>query len=330
MGTIDDAALKWALIHADRALTLEEGAEFDAWYAQDVRHKGAYLRAQGIHNALSRATVQENLRPRGAALARQPVAASLTLVAGNPRPPRRRALLALGALAAGLGLVALRLPLPWQAHDPILETAKGEFRKVPLADHSVASINSGSRLALRYTDQTRGIELQRGEAWFEVAKDKTKPFVVESGAVRVRAVGTAFGVRREAGGTEILVTEGVVAVSTGAADGAPVHLKAGERSFVADGAAGVEVQHNPDEVARRLAWREGKIIFMNHTLRDAVADFNRYSSRPIVIADRAIEERTLVGQYQIDAPERFARDIAAFLHVPVAVTAREIRIGRSI
>jgi transmembrane sensor len=148
--------------------------------------------------------------------------------------------------------------------------------------------------------------------------------------VQVRAVGTAFGVRREAGGTEILVTEGVVAVSTGAADAVPGHIKAGERAFVADRAASVDVQRNPDEVARRLAWREGKIIFMNHTLRDAVADFNRYSNRTIVIVDRGIEERTLVGQYQVDAPERFARDVAAFLHVPVAVTAKEIRIGRAI
>jgi transmembrane sensor len=60
-----------------------------------------------------------------------------------------------------------------------------------------------------------------------------------------------------------------------------------------------------------------------------VADFNRYSAKTIVIADRRLESRTLVGQYQIDAPERFARDVSAFLHVPVSITAQEIRIGRA-
>jgi transmembrane sensor len=163
--------------------------------------------------------------------------------------------------------------------------------------------------------------------WLEVAKDKTKPFIVEAGEVRVRAVGTAFGVRRYANGAEILVTEGTVEVWNGAGGARKRLVHAGERTFVGSRAADIAVARQPVEVQRKLAWREGKLIFDNQTLSEAVADFNRYSQKKIVIADPALGRRKLVGQYQIDAPERFAQDVGAFLQIPVVVTAEKIVIG---
>jgi transmembrane sensor len=342
----DKEALKWALLQAERPLTAGEQAAFDAWYGSDIHHQGAFLRAQAIHNAMTRVTVQENLRPGADALAPARQADGGWTGSrwdagglGNSGPgdsgfgarrwaARRYAIL--GGLAAAVvaGVLGVRHWTPPQEPALVLATAKGEFRKVPLADHSVASINSGSQIEVRLGAAQRDISLRQGEAWFEVAKDKSRPFIVDAGGVRARAVGTAFGVRREAGGAEVLVSEGVVTVSSDAMRGPPVRLVAGERAYIPTGAAQATVERSPGEVARRLAWREGKIIFSHHRLKDAVADFNRYSVKPIAIADRSIEDKTLVGQYQVDAPERFARDVGAFLKVPVSITAQEIRIGK--
>jgi len=314
--------MAWVMRQSDRALDEAQRRDFDAWFAADVRHQGAYLRAVAINRALNQATVQESLRPKRERLEQEWAGASW-----QPAASRRGFLMAGGA-AASVALLALTR-LFAGADKTVLTTAKGEFRKVPLADKSVADINSGSQLEVRMTPQKRQVTLKKGEVWLEVAKDKTKPFIVEAGQVRVRAVGTAFGVRRFGNGAEVLVTEGTVEVWSSEGSAHKRLVTAGERSFVADQAADIAVARQPVEVQRKLAWREGKLIFDNQTLSEAVADFNRYSQKKIVIADPALGRRKLVGQYQIDAPELFAQDVGAFLQIPVAITAESIVIGAS-
>lgn len=321
MSPIDEQAMRWLVLQSGRELEPVERAEFDAWYAADNRHKGAYLRAMVIDDALDQARVQASLRPSRAQLASESAVA-----AWQPAPPRRAFLrygAALACLAAGTAAYTLSRPEP----ATVFSTAKGEFRKIPLADQSVAKLNSASLVEVNFTRTLRQLRLRQGEAWFEVAKDKSKPFLVEAGVVRVQAVGTAFGVRRYAHGAEVLVSEGTVEVWNHAGAPHKYALNAGERAFVADGAASVTVSRQPGEVARRLAWRDGKLIFANQTLQDAVADFNRYSHKKIVLGNSALAARTLVGQYQIDAPESFAREVSAFLKVPVRITADAITIG---
>src|SRR3546814_2061558 len=91
-------------------------------------------------------------------------------------------------------------------------TSVGEIRRVPLADGSIAAINTASAIDVKLDDAARHVRVVEGEAWFQVARDKQRPFVVAAGRARVRAVGTAFSVRRRAGGADVLVTEGEVEV----------------------------------------------------------------------------------------------------------------------
>jgi transmembrane sensor len=320
MSTIDQQAMAW-MLRAERG-TLDDAEQqaFDAWFGADIRHQGAFLRATAINNALSRATVQESLRPAPERLRTEWAGGSWR------QAPPRRAWLAAGALAAGAAFFSLGTWFTAAPAPTVLATALGEVRRVPLADHSVASINSDSVVEVRLDPASRQVALQRGEAWFEVAKDKARPFVVAAGDATVRAVGTAFGVRRLTGGAEVLVTEGTVEI-TGAAGTGRQLLAAGQSAFIPVRGGAIAVASGPDDIARRLAWREGKLVFKDQKLADAVADFNRYSLKKIVIDDPRLAARTLVGQYQIDAPELFARDVGTFLDVPVRITADRIAIG---
>lgn len=322
MSKIDNEAFAWVARKRTRDLTGAETAQFQAWYDADIRHKGAYVRAMAIHNAIHVATVNPTLSARPASEAGALPGAAL----GHPSQRRRQLLL--GGLAAGFVAMAGKFAYSALHAGTVLSTAKGEFRRVPLQDKSIANINSGSQIEVAFTPQQRTVRLRAGEAWFEVAKDKSKPFVVEAGDALVRAVGTAFSVRRLAAGSEVLVTEGTVEVWS--KDGtAPRRLvTAGEHAFLAQDATAIPVTRQPDEVNRRLAWREGKLVLQSQTLSEAVADFNRYSPRTIVIADPALRDKRLVGQYQLDAPELFARDISMVLDVPVVITAEKILIGQ--
>ena len=131
------------------------------------------------------------------------------------------------------------------------------------------------------------MRVEQGEAWFQVAKDKQRPFVVAAGRARIRAVGTAFSVRRRAGGADVLVTEGAVEVWADGAEGHRVRLSAGARGFIADDAAIVQQPAAPSAIDRALAWRSGKVDLAGDRLDSAVAEFNRYNQRRLVIADPA-------------------------------------------
>jgi transmembrane sensor len=318
MSEIDQTAFEWVARKHARGLAGPEQAELDAWLEADIRHKGAYARAMAIYNALQLASSPESASTQFAG----PVAHEEA-----PRRTPRRQFLLYGGLAAGLAAVATKAGLAVFDKGTVLSTAKGEFRKVPLQDASIANINSGSQIEVAYTRQQRRIRLHKGEAWFEVAKDKSKPFIVEAGDARVRAVGTAFAVRRFANGTEVLVTEGTVEVWNEAGAAPKRSMSAGERAFLAKEARAIAVSRQPDEVNRMLAWREGKLILSNQTLGEAVADFNRYSPKAIVVTDPALAAKRLVGEYQLDAPELFARDVSMVLEVPVSITTDKIFIG---
>jgi transmembrane sensor len=317
MSAIDNQALAWLRIQSERELDADERADFNAWLEEDTRHKGAYIRALVIDNAISQAVSDRNFRPLEDRY-------GLRSDGYENAKASRRAWLKYGALAAGVAILGVGMLL--QSHDSVttLATSRGEFRRVALADTSIANMNSDSRLEVKFTTARRQVDLVKGEAWFEVAKDKSKPFVVAAAGVEVRAVGTAFGVRRFPNGAEVLVTEGAVEVWTGQAR---ARLVAGERSFVPYNAAQITVARQPEEIQRKLAWRDGNLAFTRQTLGEAVADFNRYSARQIVIASPALASARIFGQYRIDAPEQFAKDIGAYLDVPVEVNAERIVIG---
>lgn len=227
-----------------------------------------------------------------------------------------------GTQPTTLPMASVPLPTP----DLMLETAVGELRKVPLSDGSLASLDSATRLEIRIDTTQRHIQMQRGQAWFQVASDSTRPFVVTAGTVSVMAVGTAFAVQRQSNGTKVVVTEGVVNVIR-VADQIPLRVAAGQQAFVPEQHGAVAVRYQTAADTRQLAWREGMIVLKNDTLAQAVEQFNRYNRRQLVIADSTLRNRTFVGRYRVDEAEQFANDVRALLKVPIRVTAEQIRIG---
>ena len=105
----------------------------------------------------------------------------------------------------------------WQAHRyPLYTTDIGERRSITLADGSTVDLNARSQLRVEFSKSERRVELLDGQALFQVAKDKQRPFIVHSGDATVRAVGTQFDVYRKDSGTTITVLEGRVAVYSSA------------------------------------------------------------------------------------------------------------------
>lgn len=303
---IEAEAARWIWRRDRDGRTPELEAGLEAWLAEDVRRHGALLKAEAVWNLLD--------------LAREPGAQT---VQRRPRAISRRTWLAgsgaaIAAAMVGAGVLVLR--------EDRFSTRLGEVRRVPLTDGSTVAINTASEVDVAFRREQRTVRLRTGEAWFQVAHDVQRPFVVEAGAVRVRAVGTAFSVRRRVDGAEVLVTEGVVEVWAQGATGAPARLKAGQGAFVAEG-AGPRPPAAPAAVDRKLEWRYGKIDLAGETLREAVADFNRYNDRKLVIADPRIADERFYGVFNTGGPDAFAAAVGASLGVEVEVRGDQIIVG---
>lgn len=222
-----------------------------------------------------------------------------------------------GVIAAGILLVVIISGYTlsqWQAADERYSTPIGGFASVPMADGSKITLNTESEVRVAVTEKERRIDLEQGEAFFDVAKDETRPFVVKAGAKRVVAVGTKFSVRRSDNELLVLVTEGQVRVE----EAGPLRmdpstntqlttlLNAGDLAR-SDGVALVVERSQPPKVDALLSWREGYLRFHETSLADAVAEINRYNERKIVIIDPRVSNIKLSGTFRPNQYEAFVR-----------------------
>lgn len=299
----------WALRHP---LDAAGQRALDAWLARDPRHGGALLRAMAALTVVDRVIAEPNAPAPGR-------------VRLGAWPGRRRLLIGMtGAIAASaVGLIGWR-----QFAADHVTTARGEIRRLPLADGSVATIDSDSALRVVLADEQRRIALDHGQAWFQVAKDRSRPFIVDAGIAQARAVGTAFSVERREDGVEVAVTEGHVAVWPSAAGGTMTILKAGQYARFRSPDAAPVTGTAPAAIERALAWRGGEIALENETVAAAVARFNRYNHRQLVVDDAMLSQERLIGLFQIDRPEDFATSLAASFDVAVTTGPQTIRLAR--
>jgi transmembrane sensor len=228
--------------------------------------------------------------------------------AASARSARSRHWLA-GAVAATIGAIVLGIGwnLYRQKEETRFQTAIGEQAAVALPDGSSFDLNTNSRVEVDYSQRTRVIRLERGEAYFKVAHDTHRPFWVHAGDRWVRAVGTAFNVYLRPAGVEVTVSEGTVNVVNAAADESPpsdasytksaASVTAGEQ---ADAHGRADVIHALDttQLSRLLAWRKSSLYFQDEPLGDVVNELMRYTTLKIEIADDSLRQLPVGGTFQ--------------------------------
>jgi transmembrane sensor len=218
----------------------------------------------------------------------------------------RRSVLRALAASLVLAIVGATTWILWPTGSTY-RTPIGGLATVPLRDGSKITLNTDSYLRVAVTERERRVELEQGEAYFEVAKDPQRPFVVAAGKQRVVAVGTAFAVRRVDDGVRVVVTDGRVRIEDGGdAASLPAHLSAGAIAR-ADG-EGVLIQEKPlPEAEEYLSWRSGYVVFRETPLAEAAAELNRYNERKIVIQDPQVAAIRISGNFRATNFEAFVR-----------------------
>lgn len=229
----------------------------------------------------------------------------------KPRSVRRPVWAWAGAVVAMLAFAAV-----WFVQRPMSYSTKaGEVQTVTLADGTRAEMNALTILAVRLRAGERQVQLKEGEAFFAVAKDQARPFFVKTTAGVVRVTGTVFNVRAETGDSlTVTVVEGSVAVTL-TAGGQTYALKPGDELSIESGR--IEQRHlATSAVEDTVAWREGRIVFNNTPLKEALERFARYHGQSVEVSPGA-QTLQLGGRFKLDDFDAFLRDVQVALPVRV-------------
>jgi transmembrane sensor len=292
--SIMDEALRWFTRLRSDTVGDGERRDFAAWRARDPAHAAAYAQIEAMGDA-----------PEvPAALMRDPQ----TAIPASSRRVRWRgrvavALAAVLLLFVGMGAV-FDLPTRLQADQ---QTATGEQKHLTLADGSTLVLNTASAMAIDFTPERRGVRLLGGEAYFDVTSNDRRPFEVIAGEAIVRAMGTAFAVRRGESGVYVIVARGVVTVGAPGEIASPVQLYAGDEVRVHQG----HIEwHGQIDTDMALAWHDGRLVFRDQPLDRVLHDLARYHWGWIVVANDRLKGLHVSGNYRLDDPVRIIASLA--------------------
>jgi transmembrane sensor len=324
------AAADWHTRIEDDDPTPATRAEFDMWLAASPRHREAYGAIERMWSGMGAARAD----PRILELRREALSA--------PDRPRRklRFIAAAAAAVACLGAFWCWTQLSERTGDgsstasaaPMMEggtfrTAVGERSTVTLSDGSSVVLNTSSQVNISFSPGQRHVRLLSGQAWFQVAHNPSRPFVVEAGDQRVVALGTAFDVRLEDRQRTVQVTllEGRVSVE-------PIRSMfanlIGSRPLVAELAPGEAFTASAREpphkqradISKVSSWRLGQVVFNNDRLDTAIAELNRYTSSRIELADPALGSLKVSGVFYAGHSDSFLETVTGYY--PIRIVER--------
>jgi transmembrane sensor len=316
-------AAAWFARKRSGEMTEQEGRELAVWLDADPANRAAWELAAEVWGAA------------------EGVRANPTMLAIRERVLRRRRLgwaATGGAIAASIALAVFG---GWQLMDrgpqgPVISTALatqpdlagakardfstavGERRTITLDDGTVVILDTNSAIRAREGGRVRLVELDRGQAFFQVAKDRGRPFMVRAAGRTVVATGTEFGVRVDRGRVAVTLVEGSVRIEApinGAGDGRfsryvqTTELTPGSRLEAADGKPWAISEVDPEN---ETSWMTDKLVFQDRPLAEVVAELNRYSTRRIVLADPELADDPVSGSFRTDDVDESVRAIVAY------------------
>jgi len=297
-----EEAAEWLARLGNHSISTRTVREFRDW-RDDPANDAAYVEAEAFWDASGQhAADPEILRMTQDALDR-----------GRRRAGGWRAWLRGPRLAGAITLASIAAAggtyLAVQQITPTFATRDVEQKVVRLEDGSRVHLNVDSQVKVAFRAGERRLTLTRGEAFFDVAHDAARPFVVVVDGAQVRALGTKFDIRRRDGGVQVTLVQGSVRVSPQAGQGAPVVLQPNQQALLSRGAA---IRTAAIDAARTTSWTTGRLVFRDTPLATAVAEVNRYSAQKVELADDGLGTQPVSGFFDVGDAESFARGVADF------------------
>lgn len=306
-----DQAVAWHVRLASDAAQDADWLAFETWLSAAPEHERAYAAVEAVWADLDEAAPQTD---------------RANVVRLATREARRTAWL--GAIAASLVAVIVLGFTLWSRPTPAetYRTAFGERRIVALADGSHITLNAGSQITVTLGRRERRVVMADAEAVFDVAKDPSRPFLIEAGDREIRVVGTEFNVLHHEGVVRVTVRRGVVELRPAGRPGAPPIAR------LTRGQALTHIRGRPTDVvaaadpAAAFAWTEGRLVFQGERLGDVAKTLNRYVRAPIVVAPDA-QDLPVTATLVLTDEDQLLKTLSAFLPVQVERRTDSVRLS---
>jgi transmembrane sensor len=295
-----DAARWFARLRADD-VTGADRLAFERWLNEDFEHRSAYERFERFWSRTGQYAGEREIAQTVKRIHQPPVWLRWALAA-----------------SVGVLLLAAALLLPGFLNaNGLHETGIGEQQTLALEDGSRITLNTDTRVQIDFSSERRGVKLERGQAYFRVARDAARPFEVMTQNGVVRAVGTEFDVYQQDDEVIITLVQGKVTVSESNSGGA-VHssmqkaLQPGERIALMEGR---QTQPQRAPVEHSTAWLAGKLVFDDQSLEYAVAQANRYSTNRIEFGAEQLKALRISGVFRTGETDEFVQAIVGYFPV---------------
>lgn len=313
-----NAAATWIIRRENGDWSETDQAAFDAWLAESDGNKAAYWRLKHSWKEADRI-------------------GSLGLRADDQAPPRFARYWKPAAIAASLALMIGIGTMQFADFQPApavvlakYDTPVGGREVVPLADGTRIELNTRTLLRTGVSKEKREVWLDNGEAFFEVAHDAKHPFVVHAGPKVITVLGTKFSVRRDGDKVTVSVLEGRVRVDDAPTSPIETRNSATITSGViaiSQGASTLVTERSEERVESGLAWRDGMLSFDQTPLSEVAAEFNRYNSRPIIVADRTAASIRIGGTFRASNVDAFVCLLHDAYGLKVESDAKAVKIS---
>jgi len=330
---IQEKASLW-ISRLDRGLTLEEKQELISWMNQNKKHHESLLSLASLWDDLS-------------------VLNELSGIFPLEKMHKKHALMPTLAMAASLFLTVITcssLLLDFSLSDnsnqtiasaiQYYETEIGEQATFTMPDGTSMQLNTNSKVEVAYANNHRKLTLLRGEAKFDVAKDKDRPFTVTSGTQSFTALGTIFNVQKNSEqDMELVVTEGKVLISKSSDlvidvadkfEQLTIHplmssiVSSGQKAVIKDSHSLPIEKISLDQVQRDLAWQQGMLIFDGEPLAKALKEVSRYSNTQFDINDEEIANLKVAGYFKAGDIEGLLQSLRFNFDIRYQTTSKNI------
>jgi transmembrane sensor len=302
--TAEREAVVWHVRLQSEDASEQDWLQFEAWMANPL-NKAAFEALEAAINTV------ETHRQRFVQLRDDEARARV-----RARP--RASVWSVAMAGAALVAIGLAVSIPEQSQEFAYAASTAAPRSVTLADNTLVRLNRGASLRVRLRPHAREIVLERGEASFAVHHDAARPFSVAAGGARFVDVGTEFNVVHAPAYVRVTVREGEVSMHVGKTRA--LHLVAGQEARLDAGRVTIAAT-NPDDA---FGWQSGRLIYRRALLSHIVEDLNRYSPKPVVVADPAAARLLFTGVIEIDEPAAMLQRLEDFL--PIQSTQGDDRI----
>lgn len=313
-------AAEWLTLLNSRTVSANSVTAFRTW-RRDPVNAAAYSSVESIwKRAIRLADDPEARRVLIEAQQRKPTAKG-----GLSRPGGRGVAAATVAALAGLFVAA---SLHFIDGEKSYSTDVGEERTVQLSDGSKLQLDTDTSMTVRLFRRERRVQLTRGRALFDIARDPVRPFVVDAGQTEVRALGTKFAVRRDRDRVDIVLVEGSVRVERPKASGSRQWvLRPGQNLSLPQGiktAPRVEVV----DPKTATSWTSGRLVFSETPLEDAVAEVNRYSRNKVILDVEGLVRAPISGAIDSGDTEAFVSAVCElYALTPNRLADGTVRLG---